>query len=195
MIEYCQGENMLIIMSGPSGSGKNAVINALLKEFNNIEIMKSCTTRKKRKGTKDDNYFYLSQKEFEERNNNGDFFETEMVHKGLWYGVLNESLENVIKGDKIYIKDIDVNGTQKIADYLVGKARVVKVFLDAPDDVLVDRLQKRGEDDESIITRQSRFAYERSFKDKYDLVVNNIVFDTTVKIIKKYIEERKLAQI
>jgi len=186
---------MLIIMSGPSGSGKNAVINALLKEFDNIEIMKSCTTRKKRKGSKDDNYFYLSQKEFEEKKNKGDFFETEMVHTGLWYGVLNESLENVIKGEKIYIKDIDVNGAQKISDYLVGKARVVKVFLDAPDNILVERLQKRGEDDESIILRQSRYEYERSFKDKYDLVVNNIVFDTTVKIIKKYIEERKLVQI
>lgn len=186
---------MLIIMSGPSGSGKNAVINELLKVMSNLEIMKSCTTRKKRKGDVDKNYYYLTQKEFKQRKENGEFFETEMVHKGIWYGVLNESLEKVIEGEKHYIKDIDVNGSMKINDYLVGKAKVVKVFLDAPDDVLKERLQKRGEDEESIKNRQERYAYERSFKDKYDLVVNNIVFDTTVKLIKKYLEEQKLVQI
>lgn len=181
---------MLIIVSGPSGSGKNTVINELLERVHNLEIMKSCTTREPR-GDKDNNYYYLSEKEFEEKKKNKEFFETEMVHQGLWYGVLNKSIENVIKGEKHYIKDIDVNGADKISNYLLGRAKVLKIFVDAPDNVLRDRLKKRGESDERIEGRVSRADYERSFKDKYDFVINNIDLSVTVKLVDKYIEEQK----
>lgn len=187
---------MLIIMAGPSGVGKNAVINELIKYYPNLEIMKSCTTRKPR-NDKDNNYYYLSKEEFEKKKENGEFFETEMVHSGDYYGVLSKSIETVIdeEGNKDYIKDIDVNGSDKISSFLRGKAKVLKIFLDAPDEVLKERLEKRGETPEKIELRQSRYEYERQFKSKYDVVINNIVFDTTLKLVRQAIEKRKLAQI
>ena len=185
---------MLIIVSGPSGTGKNTIIDKLMEKTYNMELMKSCTTRPERAGG-DNNYFHLTEEEFEAKRKNGEFFETEMVHPGLWYGVLNKSLEDVIKGDKIYIKDIDVKGTQKIADFLVGKTKVVKIFVDAADDVLRDRLAKRGETEEQIENRLKRADFERQFKNNYDLVVNNNELNATVKLVSKYIEERKNALI
>ena len=183
-------------MAGPSGVGKNAIINELLKYYSNLEIMKSCTTRKPR-NDKDDNYHYLTKQEFEKRKENNEFFETEMVHSGDYYGVLSKSIDAVIEqeGDKDFIKDIDVNGSEKISAFLKGKAKVLKIFLDAPDEVLKERLEKRGESPEKIAIRQSRYEYERQFKDKYDVVINNIVFDTTLKLVRQAIEKRKLAQI
>ncbi len=185
---------MLIIISGPSGSGKNTVINRLLDKIYNLEIMKSCTTRADR-GDSDNNYYYLSEEEFEKKRKNNEFFETEMVHQGLWYGTLQKSLDEVINGQKLYIKDIDVNGAEKIADYMVGKANVIKIFVDASDEVLRDRLAKRGEAPDKIDIRLSRAEYERSFKPKYDYVVNNNEIEATIKLVLAYIEKRRNAII
>jgi len=185
---------MLIIISGPSGSGKNTVINRLLDKIYNLEIMKSCTTRADR-GDNDNNYYYLTEEEFQKKIKHNEFFETEMVHAGLWYGTLKKSLEDVISGKKTYIKDIDVNGAEKISNFLLGKANVIKIFIDAPDEVLKDRLAKRGETPEQIELRLSRANYERSFKPRYDYSLNNNEIEATVKLVLNYIEKRKNAII
>ena len=186
---------MLIIVSGPSGTGKNTIIDELMKINYNMEIMKSCTTRPPREDGGDNNYYNISVEEFEEKKKRGEFFEYENVHPGLWYGVLKKSLDDVIKGDKMYIKDIDVKGTEKITNFLIGKARVVRIFVDCADDVLKERLRKRGETDEQIEKRLARADFERQYKNKYDLVVNNNELNATVKIIQRYIEQRKNALI
>ncbi len=184
---------MLIIISGPSGTGKNSIINGLLDKIYNLEIMKTCTTRKARKS--DNNYFYFSEEEFQKMKDNNEFFETEMVHPGLWYGVLNKSMDDVIKSEKIYIKDIDVHGAQKISEFLKGKVNVIKIFVDAPNDVLRERLIKRGETEEKADARLARADYERTFKNKYDYVIENNEFEASVRLVYNYIEKRKNARL
>ena len=181
---------MLIIVSGPSGSGKNTVINALLEKVYNLEPFKSCTTRPMRPGCEND-YYYLTEEEFEKKRKNNEFFETEMVHQGIWYGVLNKSIDDVIKGEKHYIKDIDVNGADKIANFLVGKTHVIKIFVDAPNEILKERLLKRGESEEKANLRVSRAEYERTFKDRYDLKIENIELDATIRIVNRFVEQQK----
>ena len=185
---------MLIIISGPSGSGKNTVINRLLEKIYNLEIMKSCTTRQGRKDG-DNSYYYLTEEEFEKKLKNDEFFEAEMVHAGSWYGTLKKSLDEVINGEKLYIKDVDVNGAEKIANFMIGKANVIRIFIDAADEVLRDRLEKRGESPERIDIRLSRAEYERSFKPRYDYCVCNNEIEATVKLVLAYIEKRKNAII
>ena len=71
---------MFIIFSGVSGSGKNTIMNELLKRRKNIFVLEqsSATTREKRESDKEFNtYKYLTQKEFEDGIKNGDFFEFE----------------------------------------------------------------------------------------------------------------------
>ena len=172
---------MLIILSGSSGSGKNTIINEIIKNKPHIKILKSCTSRTRR-DEKENNYHYLSPALFKEKVEKGEFFEFEEVHKGIYYGVLKKSLKDA-KSKDIYIKDIDVNGSMKLKKEL-GK-HVKLVYLDVPKEILRERIIKRGETKESADLRLSRYDYERSFKDKYDLIIENKELDETVEIIIK----------
>ena len=142
---------MFIIFSGVSGSGKNTVMNELLKKRKNLFILEqsSATTREKRESDAIYNtYKYMTKEEFEKGISDGEFFEFEEVH-GCYYGVLNEALNRVIDNPQNdYMRDIDVKGNIKLRNYLKDKCGVLSIFLDAPDDVIYDRLIKRGESEE-----------------------------------------------
>ena len=185
---------MFIIFSGVSGSGKNTVMNELLKARKNIFILEqsSATTREKRESDAVYNtYKYLTKEQFEEGIKNGDFFEFEEVH-GCYYGVLNEALQRVIDNPQNdYMRDIDVKGNIKLKNYLKEKCGVLSIFLDAPDDVIYDRLIKRGESEERARVRLSRGEMERAYKDQFDVVIENINLDETVNKICEFLDRKK----
>ena len=161
---------MLILVSGPSGVGKSTIINELLKRHENLKVMTTYTTRAAREKV-DGAYYHVSKEEFEKMIKENKLFEYENVHADIFYGTPFASLEKVAEGEFDYIKDMDVNGTKKIKEYLNGKARVVSIFLDSPDHKLRQRLQGRGESAEMIEKRLSRVEMERSHKKNYDFVV------------------------
>ena len=185
---------MFIIFSGVSGSGKNTVMNKLLKCRKNIFVLEysSATTREKRETDKEFNtYKYLTEKEFEDGIKRGDFFEYENVH-GCYYGVLNEALQRVIDNPQNdFMRDIDVKGNIKLRDYLKDKCGVVSIFLDAPDDMIYDRLIKRGESEERAKVRLSRGEMERKYKDQFDIVIENINLDQTIDTICEFLDNKK----
>ena len=185
---------MFIIFSGVSGSGKNTTMNELLKRRNNIFILEqsSATTREKRDTDKEYNtYKYMTKEEFEKGIKKGDFFEYEEVH-GCYYGVLNDALQRVIDNPQNdYMRDIDVKGNIKLRDYLKDKCGVLSIFLDAPDDVLYERLIKRGESEERARIRLSRGAMERQYKDQFDVVIENLDLEKTVNTICDFLEEHR----
>ena len=180
---------MFIILSGVSGAGKNTVINRLLKEGDNRFLIKSATTRKPRGGGLDNNYEFMSDEEFDRREKNGEFFETINAHAHK-YGTQFKELEKVIANPQnIYLKDIEVVGTQKLVSYLADKTKVLTIFLDASDDILKDRLLKRGENEETANLRLSRAKMERTFKDKYDMVIENVDLEDTLKKIRERLKK------
>ena len=182
---------MLILLSGVSGVGKNTVIANLLKRRKNLSFMLSGTTRPRRNSEKDANYIYMSKEEFARREKNGEFFETQEVH-GNMYGVLKASLLKVSEDkERDYIKDIDVYGNKKVRQFLKGKAKVLSIFLDAPDEILRERLKGRGEEEGRIKVRLSRAEEERSFKSDYDAVIENIDLEKTITKIVELIEKNK----
>ena len=173
---------MLVIMSGVSGVGKNTIIRELIKQFKNMQFFHSVTTRPVRDG--EDIYINMTAEEFADAEKKGKFFETAEVH-GYMYGTLNETLDKIIKNkNKIYIKDIDVYGNQAFRKHLDGKAKVLSIFLDAPNEVLYERLINRGESEERAKTRISRGEMERQHKHEYDLLIENIDMERTIKVIK-----------
>ena len=179
---------MFVIISGVSGSGKQTIIDAMMKKFHPSEFVKSATTREKRNG-ETAHYFYTLDK-FNKLLEKGEFFESENVH-GNMYGILNKDLQRVIENpDIIFFKDVDVRGTKNLTKFLKGKANVVTIFLEVPDEILFKRLLSRGESEDRAKTRLSRGEMERKYKDCYDYVIENLDLEKTIakveQIIKKH---------
>lgn len=174
---------MLIVLSGVSGSGKNTVIDNLIKNNKNFRVFKSATTRKARNEEKKKGvYIFLSEEEFNEKIRNNQFFEYEKVHDNF-YGILKDQLELVSKNKELnYIRDIDVNGNIKLRNYF-PRDEILSIFLDAPDEILKERLIKRGEKKESIEKRLARAEFERKHKKDYDLIIENLNLENTLNII------------
>lgn len=183
---------MLILFSGVSGSGKNTIINEILKRNKDYKMLSrsSGTTREIRESDKDYNaYVYMNEEEFKTGIEEGKFFEYEVVH-GNYYGLLREALERVENSQDTFLRDIDVQGNIKLRNYFEGKKKVVSIFLDAPNEELVKRLKERGESDERIKVRLSRSAHEREYKDNYDLVIENIDIEKTVSSICEFLSKQ-----
>jgi len=185
---------MFIVLSGVSSSGKNTVMEALMKKRQDLKILQlsSGTTRPKRESDgRFNTYVYLTKEEFEKGITEGKFFEYELVH-GNYYGMFRNRLEDVV-ADKVfhYMRDIDVKGNVNLKKFFEGKCPMLSIFLDAPNDVLRERLRLRGDSPEDIEKRLSRSDLERSYKLNYDLVIENIDLDKTVETISQFIDKFK----
>lgn len=188
---------MFIIFSGVSASGKNTIMQELQKKDEKIKIleMSSGTTRPPRESDKDNNtYLFMTREEFEKGIKENKFFEQEEVH-GYYYGILNSALQKVIDSQEIdFMRDVDVHGREKIQKHFEGKCPTLTIFLDAPNEILAQRLKNRGESDERIKVRMARSELERQYKNDYDLVIENVNIEDTVNKILKAIKEKRKQQ-
>ena len=147
---------ILFVLSAPSGAGKTTLVDAL-RETSEFVYSISCTTRPARAGEiNGEDYQFLSDEEFNAREQAGEFLEHAVVH-GHQYGTLLKPIaENLGNGSDVII-DIDTQGAAKIRgskDEFVRQS-LADVFLMPPDvEELRRRLTKRGtETAEQIETR------------------------------------------
>lgn len=185
---------MLIIVSGSAGVGKNTVISKLLEKYSNIKLLQTCTTRMPRNTDQamHNPYIYLTKEDFENKIINGELFEHEEIHQNF-YGMLKSSLEEVVASPFHFIKDVGVLGQKNIKEALKNKAVVLSIFLTAPKEELIKRLKARGDHD--IDLRMSRTEFELSYAKNYDVIIENINLEKTLKEIEKVIKKFEKKQL
>lgn len=185
---------MFIVLSGVSSSGKNTIMKELATKRKDLKILEqsSATTRPPRESDKEHNtYLFMSKEEFEKKIQSGEFFEHELVHDN-YYGMFNSALEKVVDDKSCdYIRDIDVKGCVNLKRYFEGKSPILSIFIDAPNDVLRERLLYRGDNPMDIEKRLGRAEMERAYKGNYDLIVENIDLEKSVNIINDFIDDFK----
>jgi guanylate kinase len=167
--------NKLVIVTAPSGAGKTSIVKQLLKKHpNTFSFSISAATRQPRAGEihgKD--YYFMSIAEFENKIQQNEFIEWEMVYEGKYYGTLKSDLQRIWSESKIPILDIDVKGAIHIQSQF--HTNCLSIFIEPPSvDTLIERLKDRGtETPESLKTRIDKANYELSFKHQFDQVVVN----------------------
>ena len=156
--------------------------------MNNVKTIPSFTTRAPRPtDVPGETYVFLSKEEFEEKIRNGEVYEYD-IHHDNYYGTSKEFLNNAAK-EGIVIKDIDVNGTERLQNELKD-IKIVSIFLRVPKDILRERLKKRDDNlsDEDIEKRLDRLEYEESKIDIYDYVIDNIDLEKTLNQVEEIIK-------
>jgi guanylate kinase len=154
---------ILFVVSAPSGAGKTTLVERI-RRTPNLFYSVSCTTRAPRAGEIDDqDYQFLSDANFRERVEKGDFLENAQVH-GDHYGTLREPVVTNLKNGKDVLIDIDTQGAAVIrncGDPVIRDA-LADVFIMPPDlEELRKRLLNRGtETAEQIDSRLATAARE-----------------------------------
>ncbi len=165
-------KSTLFIISGPSGSGQDSVIEGLAKLLP-IERVITTTTRPMRLGESDGHpYHFVSKEAFERGLKENIFLEHARHYGGEYYGVTRDEVERVRKSGKIGIWKVDWQGVTNIKR-LFPDTRAI--LITAPLDVLEKRLRRRdpGRSETSL---RERMAYSKEYLDHanlYDFVVEN----------------------
>ncbi|MBU6181468.1 MAG: guanylate kinase [Verrucomicrobia bacterium] len=160
-----QRTGILFVLSAPSGAGKTTLISSLRQKPDFVYSV-SCTTRPPRRGEVDgEDYFFLTEEQFEERAAHGDFLEHARVH-GHLYGTPKSTVVGHLKRGVDVLLDIDTLGAAEVRanpDPFIQGA-IADVFIMPPGlDELGRRLRKRGtEGEEQIATRLRNAAAEMS---------------------------------
>ncbi len=162
----------VLLISGPSGSGKSSLLNKLFSEFKNTYFSISSTTRAPRDGEKNGvNYHFISKDEFEADIKAGHFLEWANVH-GNFYGTSLKPVIKALNENKIVIFDIDVQG------FILARKQdfaLTSVFVTTKDkSTLENRLKNRGtENNESIKERLKNATGEMEYLKEYDYIIIN----------------------
>jgi guanylate kinase len=157
---------ILFVVSAPSGAGKTTLVERI-RRTPSLSYSVSCTTRTPRAGEIDgQDYRFLSDSDFRQRIEKGDFLEHAQVH-GDHYGTLREPVVRNLKSGKDVLIDIDTQGATVIRDCgdpLIRDA-LADVFIMPPDlEELRRRLLKRGtETAQQIDSRMATAAREMEY--------------------------------
>lgn len=184
---------MLVVLSAPSGCGKDTVFKELCKIRDDVVESVSATTRKPREGEIEGvNYFFKTEDEFRELIENDGLLEYAR-YNNCYYGTPVEGVEKAIESGKVCFLIIEVQGAQSI---MKMRPDCVSIFLLPPSlDVLEKRLKKRETDDEEDIKRRMELAkYEVDLAPLYKYNVVNDALDDAVKNINQIINNELKAR-
>ena len=165
-------KGLLVVLSAPSGCGKDTVFQSLCQRRGDIIKSVSATTRRPRPGEVDGiHYYFKTEEEFKELINSGGLLEY-TVYNGCYYGTPIQGVNQAIEEGKICFLIIEVEGCQNIMHLCPD---CVPIFLLPPSfEVLEKRLRKREtNDEEDIRNRLERAKFEMDYADIYKYNVVN----------------------
>lgn len=177
----------LVILSGPSGTGKTTIVQRLLGSVPGLVRSVSATTRPPRPGERDGtDYFFLSREAFDRKAGEGAFLEHAEVF-GHAYGTPRDFVERETAAGRSVILAIDVQGADQVRRRY---SPVISIFILPPSlSELERRLRARGTDAEAAIAgRLAQARAEMARKDQYDFVVVNDDVDAAVRAVRGHLE-------
>lgn len=183
-------QGLLIVLSGPSGCGKNTVCNALKKENKNIWESISMTSRDRRPGEKNnEDYYFVTKEEFEEKIKKNKMLEYASF-AGNYYGTPKDAVQQKLDEGKDVILVIEIQGALKIKEIL---PQSLFVFLLPPSmNELKKRLERRKTETKEKMMERFEIAYrEINELPKYNYVIVNDDYEEAANKLNAIITAEK----
>ena len=183
-------ENILLILSSPSGAGKTTLAKKIQQKYENFKISVSHTTRAPRENEIDGvDYHFVSLEKFKNLIKKDSFYEYAKIFEN-YYGTSKESVEKIIRNNDILF-DIDWQGTKQLSKF--NNLNLIKIYLTTNNKTeLKKRLIKRNQNSKKEV--QKRFnSYDQdvSHWHDYDYIIINKNLETCFKHIEKIIKTQK----
>ena len=182
-------KGILIVISGPSGTGKGTICKALAQK-KTYWIAVSATSRKPRAGEVDGlNYFFLTVEDFKNKILQNDFLEHAQVY-GNYYGTPKSKVLSKLESGNDVILEIDIQGALKIKETF---PEGIFIFVLPPSmEELKKRItERRSETAESLMTRFNSAYKELNYISKYNYAVVNTTVESAVSKIESIIVAEK----
>ena len=181
----------LFAVAAPSGTGKSSLVKALLELDSHLVVSISHTTRKPRGQEQDGReYHFVDEPEFRAMIAAGQFVEWAEVHGNL-YGTSRAAIEDRITGGHDVVLEIDWQGALQIKR-LFPNANLIFILPPSWDELL-QRLQRRGEDDPQVIAKRMENArIEVSQARHFDFVIINALFESALFDLKAIVHSQRL---
>ena len=184
---------LLIVISGPSGVGKDTLIKRLLELDRNLRYSVSCTTRPPRPNEVDGvDYTFVSRERFQQMIDEGAFLE-HATYNGNLYGTLAERVERARADGHDIVLKIEVQGAEQVRKNVPD---AILIFVVPPSvDELVRRQMKRNTESSQDMTARRQIAErEMEYSSRYDHVVVNDEVERAVAQVLQIIQKARESQ-
>lgn len=179
----------LIVLSGPSGTGKTTLCNLVLENYPTIDLSVSTTTRGRRPDEKEGiNYFFVSEEEFKREIEAGEFVEWAVVHNHH-YGTQKKTIEKAFQRNRHLLFDIDVQGAMALRKLYPKESLLIFIKPPSMEELKRRLIERKGDSSRSIETRLQNAYNEIKWSPKFDHQITNTdlthTFQQLQTILKK----------
>ena len=184
------GENIMVILSSPSGAGKTTLTKKIQQKYQTFKISVSHTTRTPRSNEVNGvDYHFINHSEFQNLIKKNQFYEYAKIFEN-YYGTSKANVDKtIVKNDIIF--DIDWQGTKQLSKF--KNLKLIKIFLITDNkNELKNRLLKRNQDSLKEVDKRLK-AFDDDIKhwSDYDYVVINKNLEACFKQIEQIISNSK----
>ncbi len=183
-------ENIMVILSSPSGVGKTTITKKIQQKYQSFRISVSHTTRKPRSNEVNGvDYHFVSQEKFEKLIKEKKFYEYAKIFEN-YYGTLKENVDKTLQNNDI-IFDIDWQGTKQLSRF--KNLKLIKIYLITDNKTeLKKRLITRNQNTEEEVEKRFK-SFDEDIKhwNDYDYIIINKNLDVCFKQIEEIILNNK----
>ena len=182
--------NIMVVLSSPSGAGKTTITKKIQQKLNSFKISVSHTTRKPRLNEIDGvDYNFIDTKTFEKKIKENFFYEHAKIFDN-YYGTSKIAVNNLIKNNDI-IFDIDWQGNQQLSKF--DELNLLKIFITIKSKKnLKERLISRNQDSKSEVEKRlNSFDIDIKHWCDYDYIVTNENLENCFRHVESIILNHK----
>ena len=147
-------QNKIFTISGPGASGKESIINELIKKDESLIRAMTYNTRNLRPGEENTGRIFVTKEEFLKLKNGGKLIESNFLN-GCWYGASKKHVDEILESGGSVLMELDINGIREIKKQYNN---VISFYLDVDFEDLRKRFITRGQDSETTIENRLNIA-------------------------------------